>query len=99
METTLKAFGNKLTRSICMLIGDFIIKCILIMEIIFYLGNPLPLVRMFMSAYTMFAFTTYSWPQTGANPSVTTENSGAPGKQRSIKGIKLQDHNFILEIG
>lgn len=59
------------------------------MVIIFYLVNPLPLVRMFMSAYTMFAFTTYSWPQTRANPSATTtENSGAPGKQGSIRGIK-----------
>lgn len=70
------------------------------MAIIFYLDNPLPLVRMFMSAYTMFAFTTYIWPQTGANPSATTtENSGAPGKQSSIRQIKLQDLNFILEIG
>lgn len=61
------------------------------MVIIFYLGNPLPLVRMFMSAYTMFAFTIYSWPQTGANPSATTtENGGAPGKQSSIRRIKLQ---------
>lgn len=68
------------------------------MVIKFYLVNPLPLVRMFMSAYTMFAFTTYSCLQTGANPSATTtENSGAPGKQSSISGIKVQVLNFIFQ--